>query len=69
MKIGDLVKIIVPESLIGWPAGKAGLVLETVPNESLPDALGFVVIGVVRNQTIERVYAHCDEVEAISASR
>jgi hypothetical protein len=65
MQVGDLVKIIVPESMIGWPAGKTGLVLKTVPNGSLPDALGFVVIGVVRNQIIESVYAHCNEVETI----
>ena len=69
MQVGDLVKIIVPESLIGWPAGKTGLVLKTVPDKSLPDTLGFVIIGVVRNQTIESVYAHRDEVEAINATR
>ena len=64
MEVGDLVKIIAPESVVGWPAGKVGLVTTVLAN-----GLTDYVVGVASSEGLKSVYVHHREIKAIDESR
>jgi len=65
VQVGDLVKIIAPESVVGWPAGKVGLITVALDKYHALD----YIISVVCSDGAKNVYVLCHEVKIFNANR
>ena len=74
MQVGDLVRIIAPEHIVGWPAGYVGIILEKLepPDENDLGWLTFdidYIVTIVRKGKVEHVYVYGNEIELVDESR
>jgi len=65
MQVGDLVKIIAPESIVGWPAGHIGVITEKLDDDIPPD----YIVTITRRSKLEQVYVHHEEIKVLYESR